>query len=67
MRIHGPERLAGQGLNSEQTESGNRAIHALLTDPAVREAQQQAQTEVIRSLGQPGAAKRAAEAILASS
>ena len=37
MRIHGPERLAGQGLNSEQTESGNRAIHALLTDPGVGE------------------------------
>lgn len=35
MRIHGPERLAGQGLDSEQTESGNRAIHALLTDPGV--------------------------------
>ncbi|MEI6402711.1 MAG: alkaline phosphatase family protein [Actinomycetota bacterium] len=37
MRIHGPERLAGQGLDSEQTESGNRAIHALLTDPGVGE------------------------------
>ena len=35
MRIHGPERLAGQGLDSEQTESGNRAIHALLADPKI--------------------------------
>jgi hypothetical protein len=35
MRIHGPERLGGQGLDPEQEESGNRAIHALLTDPQV--------------------------------
>jgi len=35
MRIHGPERLAGQGLDAEQAESGNRAIHALLADPKV--------------------------------
>ena len=35
MRIHGPERLAGQGLDPEQFESGNRAIHALLADPKV--------------------------------
>ena len=35
MRIHGPERLAGQGLDPEQEESGNRAILALLTDPEV--------------------------------
>jgi hypothetical protein len=35
MRIHGPERLAGQGLDPEQSESGNRAIHALLADPRV--------------------------------
>jgi len=27
-----PERLAGQGLDPHQEESGNRAIHALLTD-----------------------------------
>jgi hypothetical protein len=35
MRIHGPERLAGQGLDPEQSESGNRAIHALLADPKI--------------------------------
>src|SRR5262245_22883424 len=35
MRIHGPERLAGQGLDPEQEESGNRAILALLSDPEV--------------------------------
>ncbi len=33
MQSFGPERLAGQGLDPEQFESGNRAIHALLTDP----------------------------------
>jgi hypothetical protein len=37
MRIHGPERLAGQGLDPEQSESGNRAIHALLADPRIGE------------------------------
>ena len=37
MRVHGPERLAGQGLDPEQFESGDRAIHALLTDPVVGE------------------------------
>jgi hypothetical protein len=35
MRILGPERLAGQGLDAEQEESGNRAILALLADPEV--------------------------------
>jgi hypothetical protein len=35
MRIQGPERLAGQGLDPEQAESGNRAIHALLADPKI--------------------------------
>lgn len=35
MRILGPERLAGQGLDAEQAESGNRAIHALLADPKI--------------------------------
>ena len=29
----GPERLEGQGLDPEQHESGDRAIHILLTDP----------------------------------
>src|SRR5687767_14830968 len=37
MRIHGPERLGGQGLDPEQEESGNRAILALLADPEVAE------------------------------
>jgi hypothetical protein len=36
MQIHGPERRGGQGLDAEQEESGNRAIHALLTDPETR-------------------------------
>ncbi|MFI0526198.1 MAG: hypothetical protein ACH37H_08820, partial [Ilumatobacteraceae bacterium] len=35
MNVHGPERLAGQGLDSEQHDSGNRAIHALLSDSGV--------------------------------
>ncbi len=35
MRILGPERLAGQGLDPEQEESGNRAILALLQGPEV--------------------------------
>jgi hypothetical protein len=35
MRIHGPERPGGQGLDAEQEESGNRAILALLQDPEV--------------------------------
>jgi len=37
MRIHGPERPGGQGLDANQEESGNRAILALLTDPDVRD------------------------------
>jgi hypothetical protein len=35
MQIHGPERLAGQGLDREQQESGNRAIAALLGDSRI--------------------------------
>jgi len=35
MREHGPERLGGQGLDPQQTESGNRLIATLLTDPVV--------------------------------
>ncbi|MHB8378247.1 MAG: alkaline phosphatase family protein, partial [Dehalococcoidia bacterium] len=31
----GPERLAGQGLDEHQCESGDRAIRILLTDPVV--------------------------------
>lgn len=31
MIAHGPQRLAGQGLDAEQEDSGNRAIHALLS------------------------------------
>jgi hypothetical protein len=37
MRILGPERLGGQGLDPEQEEAGNRAILALLRDPEVAE------------------------------
>jgi hypothetical protein len=37
MRILGPERLAGQGIDPEQEESASRAILALLTDPEVAE------------------------------
>ena len=37
MRVHDPERLAGQGLDRNQFESGDRAILALLTDPVVGE------------------------------
>jgi len=33
--IAGPEVMGGQGLDPEQEESGNRAIHFLLTDPVV--------------------------------
>ncbi len=35
MQVHGPERLAGQGLDAQQQDSGNRAIHALLADSGV--------------------------------
>ena len=35
MRVHGPERLAGQGLDPQQAESGDRAIAVLLTGPVV--------------------------------
>ena len=37
MRVHGPERLGGQGLHPQQDESGDRAIAALLTHPVVGE------------------------------
>jgi phosphonoacetate hydrolase len=33
--VVGPERPGGQGLDRNQEESGNRAIHALLCDPRV--------------------------------
>ncbi len=35
MIVHGPERLAGQGLDAEQEDSGNRSIHALLSAEGV--------------------------------
>ena len=35
LRPVGPERLQGQGLDANQEESGNRAIHLLLTAPSV--------------------------------
>src|SRR5687768_15864641 len=55
MRIHGPERPGGQGLDLEQEESGNRAILALLADPEVA-----AQTDLVLTWragegGEPGA------------
>src|SRR5689334_15306691 len=34
--VYGPERLAGQGLDPNQEESGNRAIAALLQDEPAR-------------------------------
>jgi hypothetical protein len=37
----------------------------LMEDSSAREEQQRAQVAVIESLGEPGAARRAAEAILA--
>ena len=37
MRIWGPERAGGQGLDANQQESGNRAILALLSDPESRD------------------------------
>jgi len=37
VELHGPERLAGQGLDRNQFEAGDRAILALLTDPVVGE------------------------------
>jgi hypothetical protein len=37
MEVCGPERSGQQGLGPEQEESGNRAILALLEDPAVRD------------------------------
>ena len=35
MALAGPERPGGQGLDPNQEESGNRAIHLLLTDTVV--------------------------------
>lgn len=37
MQAYGPERPGGQGLDSNQEESGNRAIVALLADAEVRD------------------------------
>jgi hypothetical protein len=37
MRLYGPERPGGQGLDRQQEESGNHAILALLSDSAVRD------------------------------
>jgi hypothetical protein len=55
MRIHGPERLAGQGLDAEQEESGNRAIHALLADPKIGEQVDLVLTWRAGENGAPGA------------
>lgn len=54
MIAHGPERLAGQGLNVDQFESGNRAIHALLTDPTVGEQVDLVLTWRAGEPGEPG-------------
>jgi phosphonoacetate hydrolase len=55
MRIHGPERLGGQGLDPEQEESGNRAILALLADPEVAEQTDLVLTWRAGEGGEPGA------------
>ena len=55
MRIHGPERLGGQGLDLEQTESGNRAIHALLADSKVGAQVDLVITWRAGEAGEPGA------------
>ncbi|MEY4339227.1 MAG: hypothetical protein RLZ14_1077, partial [Actinomycetota bacterium] len=35
MRVHGPERLDGQGLDPQQGQTGDRVIASLLGDPVV--------------------------------
>jgi hypothetical protein len=55
MRIHGPERLGGQGLDPDQEESGNRAILALLADPEVAEHTDLVLTWRAGEGGEPGA------------
>ncbi len=55
MQILGPERLAGQGLDAEQEESGNRAIHALLADPGIREQMDLVLSWRAGENGEPGA------------
>jgi lipid-A-disaccharide synthase len=66
-----PNVLAGREIVREflqgaaQPEPIAREMLRLMEDPAAREEQQRAQVAVIESLGEPGAARRAAEAILA--
>ena len=66
-----PNVLAGREIAREflqdaaQPEAIAAEILRLLEDPSAREAQQRAQAAVIASLGERGAARRAAEAILA--
>jgi hypothetical protein len=55
MRILGPERLGGQGLDPEQEESGNRAILALLADPEVAGQMDLVLTWRAGEGGEPGA------------
>jgi hypothetical protein len=55
MRIHGPERLGGQGLDPEQEESGNRAILALLADAEVASHTDLVLTWRAGEGGEPGA------------
>jgi lipid-A-disaccharide synthase len=66
-----PNVLAGREIIREFLQDGAQPepiageIFRLLEDTAAREEQQRAQTAVIASLGARGAARRAAEAILA--
>ena len=66
-----PNVLAGREIIREFLQDDARPgpiageISRLLEDPTAREEQQRAQASVIASLGEPGAARRAAEAILA--
>jgi len=55
MQTLGPERLAGQGLDPEQEESGNRAILALLRDPEVAAQMDLVLTWRAGEGGEPGA------------
>jgi hypothetical protein len=62
MKILGPERLRGQGLDPEQEESGNRAILALLSDPEVAD-----QTDLVATYREAeGAAEQGAYEVWAA-
>jgi len=55
VKILGPERLRGQGLDPEQEESGNRAILALLSDPEVADQMDLVATYRSEEGDEPGA------------